>query len=268
MADALTVRKNELRDYLERGKAQMLDVLPKYLTPERLVKVALLAASKNLKLLDCDPRSVLQCVMLGAELGLEAGGPLGHLWLVPYGNVCTPIIGYQGFVELAHRSGKVASVEAYAIHENDEYDMKFGRELELWHRPNLKEPAKDLVAVYSIIRTVAGGIQATVMSKFEVDKIRDRSKAKNNGPWVTDYEEMAKKTVLRRGLKLSPKSVQMGRAIGIDEAAERDIGDLQDELDLGPVVPEPALPDPEERSKSVKDAVRKKAEDREPGAEG
>ena len=267
MADLAIQRRNELREYLEKAKPQMLDVLPKYLTPERLVKIALVAISKTPRLLECDQRSILQCVMLGAELGLEAGGPLGHLYLVPYKNVCTPIIGYQGFVELMHRSGKIASIEAHAVHSNDEYDMKFGAELVLWHKPNLREPPKEMVFAYSVARTVAGGTQAVVMSKFEVDKIRERSRAGNNGPWVTDYEEMAKKTVVRRIAKMLPKSVQIGRAIAVDEAAERETGELQDELDMGPDVGlEPEVKDPEERAKGIKDAVARKA--REPGEEG
>lgn len=226
MSDAIVVKdRNGLQALLDGARASIAAVLPKQLEPERLIKVAMIAAAKQPLLYECTKMSLLQSIMLGAELGLEAGGPLGHLWLVPFRNKgrleCTPIIGYQGYVELAFRSDRVRSIEARVVHEKDKYEVAFGRELKLEHRPCLiGDPGKPIF-VYSVAHLEGGGVQADVMSVDDVEKIRKRSWAKDNGPWVTDWEPMAAKTTFRRLAKWLPKSIELGRALEFDEEQER-----------------------------------------------
>jgi hypothetical protein len=78
--------------------------------------------------------------------------------------------------------------------------------------------------VIAVAKLRDGGRQFDVMTKAEVDAIRKRSLSGGNGPWVTDYEEMAKKTVIRRLFKMLPVSVEMQRAVSLDEQAEHDSG--------------------------------------------
>jgi hypothetical protein len=61
------------------------------------------------------------------------------------------------------------------------------------------------------------------MSRAQVDAIRAQSKAGNSGPWQTHYEEMAKKTVIRRLFKYLPVSIEIQKAVGLDEQAEAGI---------------------------------------------
>lgn len=196
-----------IKDLLERSKGSLAAVLPKHLTPERLLKVALSATARDAKLLACTPKSLLLAVMQAAELGLEAGGLMGTAYLVPYKDEAKLIIGYKGMIQLARNSGDISSIEARVVHANDVFELEYGLESKLVHRPSMTEPGP-MVAVYSIIRFKDGGYHVECMARPEVDAIRARSQASDAGPWVTDYEEMAKKTVLKRALKLAPLSAE------------------------------------------------------------
>src|SRR5690348_12059314 len=89
-----------IKELLESRKGAIAQLLPRHLTADRLIKVALGCVMKTPALQKCTAASLLQSVIVAAELGLEPGGALGHLYLVPYGNTCTPIVGYRGFIEL------------------------------------------------------------------------------------------------------------------------------------------------------------------------
>lgn len=227
---ALTLPKkpiDTLRDLLEKAKASMAMVVPKHVTPERLIKLALVAASRNPTLLQCAPTSIVQGVMTAAQLGLDCGGVLGSAYLVPYKNNKTGkyeaqlIVGYRGLVDLARRSGEIESIEAHVVHQEDTFEVAFGLEPVLLHRPNLTgEDPGPLVLVYAIARLKGGGRQVEVMTRAEIDRIRNRSRAGNSGPWVTDYEEMARKTVVRRLCKYLPLSPEMAEALTIEDRSE------------------------------------------------
>jgi phage RecT family recombinase len=235
----------------------MQDVLPTFLTPERMIKVALIATSRDPKLLDCNPQSVLRCIMTAAELGLEPGGPFGHFYLIPFKGVCTPIVGYQGLIELVHRSGRLLSISAHVVHENDPHKVKFGKRLILWHSPCLTgDPGAPLFA-YAVAELKGGGVQAAVMTIEEINRIKQRSAAVKAGrptPWDTDEEEMQKKTVLRRLCKLLPKSAddKLARAFEVED--EEDGFVAPSFLSALPSTLEPAAPAPT-RTQAVKAQV-------------
>lgn len=195
-----------LADLLRQRKDSIAQLVPKHLTPERLFRVAVNAVAKNPALQKCSPASLLQSVLVAAELGLEPGGALGHLYLVPYGATCTPIVGYRGLLELARRSGDVLSVRAVVVHAADRFRVSEGIEQEILHEPFLDGDPGELRFAYCVLKLKDGGVHVELMSRHQIDTIRTRSRAGGSGPWVTDYEEMAKKTVTRRALKWAPLS--------------------------------------------------------------
>ena len=210
-----------LRTMLGKCEDAMLAVLPKHVTPQRMIKVALSATNRMPALLDCDARSIVQAVMLGAELGLEAGGILGEAYLVPYGKQVQLIPGYRGLVKLARQSGEVADIEARAVFERDFFEFEYGLDQKLRHKPSTESDPGKLIQVYSIARLRDGGSHFDVMSVSEVEKIRSRSKAGRSGPWVSDYNEMAKKTIVRRLCKMIPMSAErINRALELSDAAD------------------------------------------------
>lgn len=233
---------------------QMALALPRHITPERLARVALTEVRKNPALARCDQKSFLAAIMTCAQLGLEPGGPLGHAYLIPFDNKKAGrveaqfVIGYRGMIDLARRSGQIVSIEARAVYEGDTFEVTLGLDSHLRHVPDFDNPARTqadkLRFVYAVAKLKDGGVQFEVMSRREVEAVRAQSRAGTSGPWVTHFEQMALKTVVRRLFKWLPISVELASAIEADERAE--IGLPQDDqafmtvdAETGEIVPEP-----------------------------
>lgn len=206
---------------------QIKAALPRHMTPERMARIATTEMRKIPKLAECNPMSFLGAVIQCSQLGLEPGGSLGHVYLIPFGKEVQVIVGYRGMIDLARRSGQLVSIDARAVYEGDTFECILGLESKLnhtpdWNNPNRADPAK-LRFVYAVAKLKDGGTQFDVMSKVEVDAIRKRSKSSGSGPWVTDYAAMALKTVVRRLFKYLPVSIELQHAVGIDEMADAGI---------------------------------------------
>src|SRR6185369_3570445 len=148
------------------------------------------------KLLDCTQASLLAAVIQSAQLGLEPDGVIGHAYLVPYGKVAQLIIGYKGLIDLARRRGHISTIYAQPVYEKDRYRMiRHIYRDDLEYEPADVDDPGPLARVYAVARLRGGGEQFECMRKREIDAIRRRSRAAQDGPWVTDYDEMAKKTV-------------------------------------------------------------------------
>lgn len=213
-----------LKSLLEKAKPSIQSLLPSHMTADKVIKTALLCATKTPKLQECTPLSVLQAVASAAELGLEAGSPLGHAYLVPFRNKrgimeCQLIVGYRGYIELARRSGEILSIEARVVHEKDTFRVAFGTERPIEHEPFLRGDPGPVYCAYAVAQVRDSWPQAEVMALADLNKIRARSKAKDDGPWVTDTEEMYRKTVVRRLQKYLPLSSEMAKAMAVDREA-------------------------------------------------
>ncbi len=191
-------------------KRQFAIALPKHLKPDRFVRIALTAITKDPRLAECTKSSLLSCLLELSALGLEPDGRRAHL--IPYRNnqsnttICTLIIDYKGLVELAMNTKDVSNIHADVVCEKDHFVYNMG--IVEKHEVDFTQDRGKMYAVYCIITMKDGTKKAEVMTKAEVDGIRARSKAKDSGPWVSDYNEMAKKTVFRRAskwIKLSPE---------------------------------------------------------------
>jgi len=230
MSRAMTVQQKAgtVRTLIEKCRDQIKMALPRHMTPERMIRVCNTAVAKTPQLLDCDPRSLMGAIIQSAQLGLEPDGVLGHAYLIPFNNrksgkvECQFIPGYKGLVELARRSGQISTIYAEVVHTNDDWDFAYGLEPTLRHRPTSGEPG-DMVAAYAVCRLRDGGAQFSWLWKREVDAVRAQSRSGNSGPWVTHYEEMAKKTALRRLCKLLPTSPELARAVALDEHVESSV---------------------------------------------
>ena len=230
---------------LEGKRDQLAQLVPKHLTVERLMKVAVGALMKSPNLQKCTPTSLMNCFIGAAEVGLEPGGVLGHAYLVPYGDTATLIIGYRGLIELMRRTGELASIRCVVVHEKDTFKLTEGIEQTIKHEPFLAGDAGPLKFVYCVAKLKDGSVQVELMTRHQIEEIRKRSRAGQSGPWVTDFEEMAKKTVLRRAAKYLPvASERFQKAIEIDD------GDYVD----GEVIT--ATLEASERTQSVKERVK------------
>lgn len=218
-------RVNTVRALLEKSKAQIAMALPRHMTSDRMLRVAMTEIQKNPVLLECAPMSLVACVVQAAQLGLEIG-VLGHAYLVPFNNrqkgrkEVQLIPGYRGLVQLARRSGEIVTFEARVVHAKDVFEATYGLEGTLKHKPSMDEDSGPVVAAYAFAKFKDGGYQYEVMSVRELDAIRKRSKAADSGPWVTDTEEMYRKTVARRLCKWLPASIELATAIDLDNKVE------------------------------------------------
>ena len=250
-----------VRELLSREgvKAQIAMVAPRHLTPDRITRIAMTSIQQTPKLLDCTPESLLGSVLTCTQLGLEPDGVSGRAYLIPYKDQCTLIVGYKGLMELARRSGEVQALEARVVHENDEFDYAYGDSPFIKHKPSLFTDPGKMIAAYAVATMKGGMRQIEVMSRKDIDGIRARSKAKSAGPWVTDYDEMAKKTVIRRLCKYLPSSAELSQAIALDEQAERGIPQNLAIID----VPAAVTP-PKDNGKNKLDAMVDAADDAKP----
>lgn len=215
MANEVAKPTNTLKSLLtsDAVKKQIALALPKHMDADRMARVALTALLKTPKLTQCSQESFMQCVLSCSQLGIEPDGRLAHL--IPYGKDCTLIIDYKGLVALARRSGTVANIHADVVCENDDFEYDCGQIVR--HKVNFRQPRGDVFAVYVQVVFKDGTKQCEVMSREDVEAIRARSKSKNSGPWVTDWNEMAKKTAFRRLSKWLELSPEYRRAIDVDD---------------------------------------------------
>lgn len=214
--------------YLKKMESQIAEAMPKHMNIERLSRIALTTIRTNPKLLECSIPSLMAAVMQSAQLGLEPG-IIGHCYIIPYGKEATFIIGYKGMIDLARRSGNIQSISAHEVYENDFIELTYGLEENLKHIPwFLRKDEKPIeagkvVGAYMVAKFNDGGHFIHYMPISEIEAHRKRSKASNNGPWVTDYTEMCKKTVVRSGWKWLPISVEIASAVTQDETTRKDI---------------------------------------------
>lgn len=200
--------------------------------PARLIRIAYNAIVFDEKLRRCTQASLMGGVLEALKLGLTLGGPMQEAWLIPFKDnrqnalVATFIVGYQGYRNIIDRGRSVLDLNVYPVHQKDEFDYRYGDNPFIHHKPAGGEPAKkdDLKAVYAVARLRGGGIQRRVLMLEDVERHRMRSRAKDSGPWVTDYVPMAMKTVIRVEAKYLPKSSDLlARALDLDERADRGV---------------------------------------------
>lgn len=209
---------------LEQMKGEIARCLPSHLTPDRMARIAMTELRKTPKLQECDPMSFIAAIMQASQLGLEPG-IMGSCYLIPFSNSklgkmeCTFMPGYRGFLDLARRSGQIKSLVARAVYENDVFEYEYGLEERITHKPAMDERG-ELKAVYAVALLKDGGHQFEVMSKREIEAVRQKSQGKNAGPWTEYYDEMARKTVVRKLFKWLPCSVEMQKAVSLDELQE------------------------------------------------
>ncbi len=205
---------------------QIKKALPQHMSNERFQRVALTAFSSNPKFLNCEPMSFLAAMMDSAQLGLEPNTPLGQAYLIPYGNKVQFQVGYKGLLELALRSGKIKTLYAHEVRANDKFEVKYGLHQDLIHEPVLKGERGDVIGYYAVYHLDTGGHSFVFMTKDEViSHAKGKSKTFNNGPWQTDFDAMAKKTVIKQLLKYAPLSIEMQRAVTSDETVKTQISD-------------------------------------------
>ena len=211
-----------LKDLLELRKGEIQKVPPSVITPEQFLRLTLNALNSTPHLAECTMTSFYGAVMQCAQLGLKPNVN-GEAYLIPFRNrkkgvyECQFITGYKGLMLLARRSGEIANIDAQTVYENDTFDISYGFDPVLVHKPYLKGDRGKPFGFYATVLLKDGGKSAHFMTVADAEKYgRKYSKSYNDSPWQTDFEAMAKKSCLRQVLKYAPMSTD------VDTAVERD----------------------------------------------
>jgi len=230
MASGELVKKADqrvsLRGWFEAQKGEIARAVPKHIDPERLVRVALTACVQNPALLNCSRESLMQATLQSASLGLMPDGVMGQAYLIPYGEKAQFQIGYQGLLELAMRTDRIAAIIADVVHEKDKFEFhRSVAEDHFLHRPYEGDDDPGAPThVYCIVRRKDGTASVTVLPKAKVEREhRAHSRASKAGPWVSHWEAMARKTAVLVALKFEQKSTELSRAIAVEERVDQGI---------------------------------------------
>ncbi len=234
MTEALVKRAKDVEETLmdhsslERFRSGIGE-LERFLTAEKLARVALTAVLQNADLLKCDPRTILAATLQLGQVGLLPDGFLGQAYLIPYENTvnnqkvfqASAMIGYRGYGELIARSGKANSHDAQVVYANDVFDFAMGSDPYIRHVRKLGNRGEPIGA-YAIVWMKEGPPRFEIMDIEELTKIRSNSRGGNSkySPWVTWTTEMYRKSPVRRLAKYVPLSPEFTRASTIDEGGE------------------------------------------------
>jgi recombination protein RecT len=230
-----------------------------HLSAERMLFLAIECVRRTPELGNCDHLSVLGALITSHSLGLEPNTPMKHAFLIPYKGwkkdendkwvqkqaECSFQIGYRGFSQLFHRTGKVQTLCARAIRENDIFTHVEGTVTEVRYSKALKGRGT-LQGSFCHINKNNGGQDFVLLELEEILKIRDKSETyralqkgvdqagkKNNQkdlndainklaetPWVMWEDDMAAKSALKKLSKTADLDSAVVMAAEIDSLSD------------------------------------------------
>lgn len=208
MNQAVAERQEQpvIKQYMERYKDNIARIMPDSITFAKLEGGIMTECRRNPKLLECDPKSLLDVVTTCARLGLQPG-PLGECYITTYkskGNMVAEFaLGYKGMIKLARRSGEITSLQSFVVYAGDEFSVQYGTEPRIHHIPSMS--GGDLVSTYAVARLRDGSSQFEVCDLTAINAARDRAKTKY--VWDEHFERMARKTAIRRLFSELPVSI-------------------------------------------------------------
>lgn len=230
------IESKTLKKILEASKTSIAKALPKHLDAEKMINIALTEARKTPKLYKCDPISFAGAIVQASQLGLYPGSALGQCFLIPYENKKKGItevnfqLGYKGMLDLAQRAG--AHTYPRAVYEGDEFYYEYGLNEVCRHVPKHGNSSSKLVNVYAVITLADGRKTFEVMDMDEIEAVKAHSQSAryDDSPWKKHFTAMCLKSAVRKAFKYTPISLEMTKAITLDE--QEDAGLSQDNADV------------------------------------
>ncbi|PKE36846.1 recombinase RecT [Macrococcoides caseolyticum] len=228
--------KTQLNDLLVKIGPEIQRALPKHMDADRMARIAMTAVSTTPKLLECDQMSFVGALMQASQLGVEPNTGLGQAYLIPYGNKVQFQLSYKGLIDLATRSGQYKSIYSHEVYANDQFSYQYGLHKDLIHVP-AEVPDGEPIGYYAVYHLKNGGFDFVYWTRERIDKhSKAFSQAVQKGwtsPWKTNYDAMAKKTVLKEVLKYAPKSIEFNKVVQADETIKDEIKeDMSEVIDI------------------------------------
>jgi recombination protein RecT len=226
-----------LEEMIKKSVKTLGEALPSHMNSERLVRIALTTLRMNKELYKCTPESFMGALFQSAQLGLEPNIE-GQAYILPFNNKRKKAdgswhtikeasfqIGYKGYVDLFFRHQNSISLDMQKVHENDNFDYSYGTGSFLRHKPALKDRGA-VIGYYAVAKMAHNAHVFKFMSLDEcMEHGKSHSKCYNktegtfypNTPWATNPDAMCLKTVLIQLMKLLPKSIEIQKALAMDE---------------------------------------------------
>ena len=228
--------EQSLNHLLKRMGPEIQRALPKHMDADRMARIALTAVRTTPKLLECDQMSFLAAIMQSAQLGVEPNTGLGQAYLIPYGKQVQFQLSYKGLIDLAVRSGQYKAIYAHEVYANDEFEFQYGLQKDLVHKPS-QQPDGEPIGYYAVYHLKNGGYDFVYWTRERIEQHAHKfSQAVQKGwtsPWKTNYDAMAKKTVLKEVLKYAPKSIELQKIVEADETVKTEIApDMSTVIDV------------------------------------
>lgn len=245
-----------VKNLIDKRMADIKAALPSVMTPERFARIASTAVSANPKLAEAcvkSPMTFLGAMMTAAQLGVEPNTPLGQAYLLPFNNWDKNTgskvlqvqfqLGVYGVIDLAYRSGEVVMIDAQVVHERDEFEYELGLDPKLRHVPYRGADRGKAIYYYGMFKTKGGATGFACLSREDViahakrfSKTYNSKTGKFTGPWETDFDAMAKKTVLLAALKYAPKKSDFARAFVADNSVKSEISSHMEDVSNDDVI--------------------------------
>lgn len=224
----IQLARKQIVGLLESQKAQITMALPKHLTADRLCRVAVTEMSKNPKLFECTPTSILASIIVAAQLGFEVG-VMGQAYLVPYKGICQLIPGWQGYVDLVSRAGR-ASVWTGAVRAGDFFEYTLGSSPKLEHQPG-EEDGGNFTYAYAV--GWVKGAQWPVLEVWSRSKVQRHLNTYNKVGGMhyalqneNNLEMYGRKVALLQVMKYMPKSIEIQQAQTLEYRASDGVQNL------------------------------------------
>lgn len=239
-----------LRDLVRKSATELGKALPAHLKPERVVRIALTQITLNPELAKCTPASFMGSLFALAQLGLEPIG--GRAYLLPFNNKrningewktykeCQAIIGYKGYIDLFYRHESALAIDMQTVYEKDDFSYEYGTNSYLKHRPTMKDRG-EVIGYYAVAKLKGGAHAFRYMTKEEcLEHGKAHSKTYNSkegkfsdySPWTNEPDAMCMKTVLLQLAKLLPISIEIQKAISVDETSRDYREGIKDAFDM------------------------------------
>jgi len=245
-----------VKNLIDKRMADIKSALPSVMTPERFARIASTAVSANPKLAEAcvkSPMTFLGAMMTAAQLGVEPNTPLGQAYLLPFNNwdknTGTKVLqvqfqlGVYGVIDLAYRSGEVVMIDAQVVYEKDQFEYELGLDPKLRHVPYKGADRGKAIYYYGMFKTKGGATGFSCLSREDViahakrfSKTYNSKTGKFTGPWETDFDSMAKKTVLLAALKYAPKKSDFARAFVADNSVKSEISSHMEDVSNDDVI--------------------------------
>lgn len=215
------------KNLLLKAQPTIAEVLPRHMSAERVVRMAIFACNQTPGLLTCSTNLLLAEVIRGAALGLDVGGVSGAAYIVPYKEkgVAKPklVVGYKGYVELALRTGTVSLVRSRLVYEGDHFDYDYGINERLEHKPGPQsgDGWDKVTHAYAFVKFKDGTTTFEVLTRTQIEKRRGQAAAQGDrSPWNTHPEAMARKTAIRALAPALPQSAEIAAALELENRDE------------------------------------------------